>query len=448
MRRWPLLLLPAVAARLSSLPEDPYAFPKFAVDFLDHLPVPNDTAQRWLANGIRGGQREFLGQPWEDPRHPPALGNGNEQQAVLTEDVVSTPDVSNDFSLDFMKMGADEYICLIPKPLEHLDVEEEAEEEPEPMHTWSLLLPLVGNCLYHRQPWFTYSYCHNKEIRQFRELIQARPAAGAAHHPEEDPTWESYTLGRAPEAAIEPGAELTVAQQDAIAANVELARSTGSRYLVQRWGDGTVCDKSGKPREVEVQFHCSMTTTDAIAFVKETKTCAYVLVVHTPRLCGEPGFMSKKDAGEQATISCRQIVAEDRAAEAGTRLSAGTDHPLKLARPKPVLPVPAAKGSGSGGTIDGLLDAKHSDALRKAIGTLKDGDWKSGTPIEMEMVEDEEGNIVVQFYDGLEDIEEGGDVVADMIVKALRDEGFNIRVATEEEEHQHSKNKKKRVDEN
>jgi protein OS-9 len=47
--------------------------------------------------------------------------------------------------------------------------------------------------------------------------------------------------------------DLTVAQESALAANLELARGAGSRYLVQRWGDGEVCDKTGKPREVEVQ---------------------------------------------------------------------------------------------------------------------------------------------------------------------------------------------------
>lgn len=64
--------------------------------------------------------------------------------------------------------------------------------------------------------------------------------------------WESYTLGKAPPAP-EPGADLTVAEQNALAANLELARGVGSRYLVQRWGDGTLCDKTKKPREVEVQ---------------------------------------------------------------------------------------------------------------------------------------------------------------------------------------------------
>lgn len=44
-----------------------------------------------------------------------------------------------------------------------------------------------------------------------------------------------------------------MADHAALAANLELARGPGSRYLVQRWGDGTVCDRTGKQREIEVQ---------------------------------------------------------------------------------------------------------------------------------------------------------------------------------------------------
>jgi hypothetical protein len=63
--------------------------------------------------------------------------------------------------------------------------------------------------------------------------------------------WEAYDLGRAPEP--ESGADLSRSDHGAVAANFELARGVGSRYLVQRWGDGTICDKTGKRREIEVQ---------------------------------------------------------------------------------------------------------------------------------------------------------------------------------------------------
>ena len=51
-----------------------------------------------------------------------------------------------------------------------------------------------------------------------------------------------------------------------------------------------------------------MTMTDQILFVKETKTCSYVLVINTPRLCGEPSFRSRRDAVDETKIRCREVV--------------------------------------------------------------------------------------------------------------------------------------------
>ncbi|KAJ7156062.1 hypothetical protein C8R43DRAFT_422916 [Mycena crocata] len=424
-----LLLLPVAAARiLNSLPDDPNAFPKYRVDFLNHLPLANDTAHTWLAHGLRGGIREFLDQPWDDSWHPPTLGDDEQTTfGVADEDVslVSSPDASDDYVLEHLKMGPGAYLCLIPKPVEQAPPDDEPDDEPTtPAHSWSLLAPLDGTCLYHRQAWFTYSYCHNEEIRQFRELIQARPLPTGAHRPEEDPDWESYTLGRAPPTP-EPGADLTVAQQDALAANLELARSAGSRYLVQRWGDGTICDKTGKPREVEVQFHCSMATTDTIAFVKEAKTCAYVLVVHTPRLCGEPGFMSNKDAHEQASIACREIIAGALPDRTDAAFLPDADHPLSSPRRRPVLPLPAAKPK-----TETLTSANVNGALRKALGAIKELHWQTA---DLEMVDDGEGGVIVQFSDDVDgmdaaDVAALDEAAADRIAQTLRELGFDIKM--------------------
>lgn len=97
-----------------------------------------------------------------------------------------------------MKLGPDsEYICLIPpSPDAPVHLPEEQQEEATPAQSWSLLQPLSGKCLYvrasvflaplvhadntcqHRQHWFTYSYCHNQDIRQFRELPQLAHSPG------------------------------------------------------------------------------------------------------------------------------------------------------------------------------------------------------------------------------------------------------------------------------
>ncbi|KAF8969992.1 hypothetical protein BDZ97DRAFT_1915088 [Flammula alnicola] len=420
-------LATASARLLHSLPEDTYAFPKFRVAFLNGLPVLNQTAERWLREGLRGGELEFLDQPWKDgdwspSSHPKEIGAGDDEPPTH-EPVSSSPDspppVNSDYALEHMKMGPwDSYLCLIPKPLENIPSlqEEDSDADVTPARSWSLLQPLSGTCLYHRQGWFTYSYCHNDEIRQFKELVPAQGRFPGTYKPEEDPEWESYTLGRAPRNP-EPGADLTVAEQSAQAANLELARSAGSRYLVQRWADGTTCDKTGNPREVEVQFHCSMEMTDHVLFVKETKTCSYVLVVHTPRLCGEPGFKSRRDAGGEAEIRCREIV--DTQPQGQINLPKA-DHPVKFPLRKTVLPAAQAAAKGDKGTGSGEpLTAKEkmfNDFLRKTLEALVASDGVTATGNEVE------GEFVLEMEDA-----DASSIESDRLIDALRAAGYNVQ---------------------
>ncbi|PPQ86866.1 hypothetical protein CVT25_012585 [Psilocybe cyanescens] len=422
MRRLYLLLLapPFLSARLlHSLPEDTYAFPKFRVSFLNGLPVLNQTAERWLTEGLRGGEQEFLDQPWKDGdwqqplSHLREIGSGDhEEESTPLQHPISA---NLTYTLEHMRMGPrDSYICLIPKPLDNTPPlqEDDSDADMTPARSWSLLQPLTGTCLYHRQGWFTYSYCHNDEIRQFKEAVPSQSRFPGTYKPEEDPGWDAYTLGRAPQNP-EPGADLTVAEQNAQAANLELARNAGSRYLVQRWGDGTICDKTQTHREVEVQFHCSMEMTDHILFVKETKTCSYVLVIHTPRLCGEPGFRSRRDAVGEAEIRCREVV--DTKPEGHMNLPTA-DHPVKIPLRKTVLPapVPIVKGSKEEELL--VREKTFNDLLRKTLAALvgKDGAKLVG-----------EGELVIELADELEDDAVGMD--SDRLVDALRAAGYNVQ---------------------
>lgn len=105
------------------------------------------------------------------------------------------------------------------------------------------------------------------------------------------------------------------------------------------------------------QFHCSMTTTDSILFVKETKTCHYVLVVNTPRLCGEPGFKSRLDQREEAFIRCREVVDAEALAAANPDIPEA-DHPIKMLRRTPL---PPGHGSGPGSNLEGGGDDQHHE---------------------------------------------------------------------------------------
>lgn len=78
----------------SSLPDDVYAYPKYSIGFLNGLPLPNVTAQYWLAHGLKGGEKEFLEQAWD--RDSPGTSRpqitGGE---TINSDVRTHPRISN-----------------------------------------------------------------------------------------------------------------------------------------------------------------------------------------------------------------------------------------------------------------------------------------------------------------------------------------------------------------
>jgi protein OS-9 len=203
--------------------------------------------------------------------------------------------------------------------------------------------------------------------------------------------------------------------------------------------------------------------TDSIMFVKETKTCHYVLVINTPRLCGEPGFKSRVDQRDEALIRCRQVVDAATLANADSSLPE-SDHPLRQRRPHVGTPPPldatetggddasqkvtepAAKdGTASSGSID------HNDLLRRALEAIlqkaaavdPEGDGAGGgagtAAAPRVVVEDAgDGEMVIEFISEVE-MDEGGNVrrrIVDdfsrmmdskMFEDALREAGFDVR---------------------
>jgi len=83
--------------------------------------------------------------------------------------------------------------------------------------------------------------------------------------------------------------------------------------LKSEWYGGTECDLTGKERRIEVQYHCNPSIgADRIVLIKETSTCAYLMVLHTPRLCNDVAFQPpQKDAAN--SISCTPILRPEEA---------------------------------------------------------------------------------------------------------------------------------------
>src|ERR1700692_3120356 len=113
-----------------------------------------------------------------------------------------------------------------------------------------------------------------------------------------------------------------------------------------------------------------MTTTDSIILVREAKTCSYVLVVHTPRLCGEPGFKSRLESRDESYIQCCEIVESIEPSTNPESPLTGTDRPLnKMSQRQPLLTVPSRPPTNppAGDASSGNGKQDSNDRLRKML---------------------------------------------------------------------------------
>lgn len=155
-----------------------------------------------------------------------------------------------------------------------------------------------------------------------------------------------------------------------------------------------------------------MVMTDNILFVKEAKTCSYVLVVQTPRLCGEPGFKSRRDTGEEAEIRCREVV--DAKMEREINLPTA-DHPLKIPPRKTVLPAPPTtpKKDSTG------QEKIFNEFLRKTLEAIMESQQKGGES----SLGGEDGEVILQLAENMEDIP----VESGRLIDALRAAGYDVQ---------------------
>jgi protein OS-9 len=250
-----------------------------------------------------------------------------------------------------MQLDGELYLCSIPivePPVrnETSEAEARAVEQKELARAtdrgWELLQGLEGHCLYYGSGWWSYSFCYNSEIVQFHPLP---PQAGkAAIPPQRDPSTKQYILGKARQSQSkedEWGNQIDVRKGKGSGERpkTELQIKGDTRYLAQKMEGGTTCDLTGKPRRIEVQYHCNPHVTDHIAYIKEIMTCSYLMVVYTPRLCNDVAFMPPPET-KANEIVCHTVVSaddmEDREelrqieAELDAMYAADTERPINI----------------------------------------------------------------------------------------------------------------------
>lgn len=221
-----------------------------------------------------------------------------------------------------MYLNGEQHLCTIPivntpPKNETSEAEARAAEQKELTRAtdrgWELLQDLEGGCLYFVSGWWSYAFCYNNEITQFHQLP---PQPGKPMlPPQPDPATKQFVLGRAKgkdSKDDEWGNQIDMSKKKASEEppKTELQIKGDTRYLVQKMEGGTTCDLTGKPRRVEVQFHCNPHVTDRIGYIKEVTTCSYLMVVYTPRLCSDVAFQPPKE-NKANPITCRAVIPED-----------------------------------------------------------------------------------------------------------------------------------------
>ncbi|KAI9746087.1 MAG: Protein OS-9 [Claussenomyces sp. TS43310] len=315
MRKTLLLAASAGIARASqtvfSVHDDLLAFPQYEVIFSDSFISDNDA-------DILLGRSSASSGPLSDTR---SIQFHNAQTDANDHAARSTSAAKETYEL--MMLHDQEFLCAIPMvdvPArnETSETEARAEEQKELARAtdrgWELLQDLERNCLYFISGWWSYSFCYNSEVTQFHQLP---PQPGRPPYPpQKDPKTTQYILGRVrdnvevKEDDFGNQVEVHSGTKHPVPPHTEIQVNGDSRYLVQRMKGGTICDLTGKPRHIEIQYHCSPQASDRIGWIREVTTCSYLMVIYTPRLCNDVAFQPPKESKANA-IACRMVVPED-----------------------------------------------------------------------------------------------------------------------------------------
>ncbi|BFZ62303.1 Protein OS-9 [Saitoella coloradoensis] len=216
---------------------------------------------------------------------------------------------------ELMRLHGWPYLCSYPPAVSN-EVSQQRQEEQakgpatkaDVVKALELLKGLEKGCLYTENgDWWTYAYCHGHHVKQFHALPPSKDAIQQRFRtlplPREDESSPHFILGKMPQAD-----KLT---NDWIEDHVEILEGDGvatSTSLRMKLDDGTICDLTGLPRRLDVLFECAPGAKgDLITHHKEIATCAYEMVVLTPRLCSEKRFLPT-EVPEAKRIACHRVV--------------------------------------------------------------------------------------------------------------------------------------------
>ena len=316
--------------------DDLYAFPQarlpppqiastnslqYEIDWLDHLPIKNSSADQLLS--LHRQHTVPVHEPPSSPTTGLVLESRTSPPRPAIEPGSDAPTSSpHSETYEVLMHAGQRYLCGMPSadalaaasasdaadgaaPANRTAADEAGELSLATARGRELLAGMEGSCIYFVSGWWSYSFCYNESVRQFHPLPTGRNVP--VYPPQEDRSVDAYVLGRFDARAQPRRGQKSIGERSV----AELEVKGQTRYLVHHLKGGTVCDLTGEERSVEVQFRCDSTApTDKISLIKETAICQYRMVISTPRLCNDVAFQPPATV-KPWRISCNPIVPED-----------------------------------------------------------------------------------------------------------------------------------------
>lgn len=187
---------------------------------------------------------------------------------------------------------------------------------------------------------------------------------------------------------------------------------------------------------------------------------SYLIVIHTPRICGEPGFKSQRDSIKSAPVRCREIVSRETVDTDRSKQQLESTVPIALPSARPVLPpappAPVADDTQSQDKAKqakgkGKTSAEESEFVQVALNALFGAHAQdhalAGKKVRIEV----DGGIhEIDFRDFGLDLEPGEvkDIggLQSYLADVLKQAGYDVRTDEWPEEKEEKKGKKEAVE--